>query len=153
MQRGETQNKIRIKRAGWVTVSQAICIPWTPKCYEGDFISCWIYLKAFLGISLTSTQIKLWSDRAFSLVILNSHHLFLNLFSPLDFCTFPISETKFPTVATHEKLDSQTVQYWIMESWWPATVYWLLNYSGQLSGSAKLSLIAPWRQHFFLRPH
>jgi len=59
MERVKTQNKISKKRAGSVTVSQAIRIPWTPKCYEGDFISCWIYLKAFLGISLTSTQIKL----------------------------------------------------------------------------------------------
>ena len=31
-------------------------------------------------------------------------YLFFNLFSPLDFRTFLISETKFPTVATHEKL-------------------------------------------------
>lgn len=60
MERVKTQNKISKKRAGSVTVSQAIRIPWTPKCYEGDFISCWIYLKAFLGISLTSTQIKVY---------------------------------------------------------------------------------------------
>ena len=40
MEKGETQNKIRKKRAGWVTVSQAIRITWTPKCFEGDFISC-----------------------------------------------------------------------------------------------------------------
>ena len=31
-------------------------------------------------------------------------YLFFNLFSPLDFRTFLISEMKFPTVATHGKL-------------------------------------------------